>query len=53
MTPSMRWLRTASCAAAMDDLRPIDKGSTMPGNNTVCRTGSRIMLFGGSGGWPP
>jgi len=35
MTPSMRWLRTASWAAAMDDFRPIAKGSTMPGNSTV------------------
>ncbi len=46
----MRWLRTALCAAAIDDFRPIESGKTIPGNSTICRTGRRIMLSAGSGG---
>ena len=48
-TPSMRSVRTASWAAATDDLRPIANGSTIPGNSTVCRTGSTIIASAGIG----
>ena len=50
MTPSMRSLRTASCAAAIDGGRPIVSGSMMPGNSTVWRTGRMMSASGGSGG---
>src|SRR5690554_3271589 len=47
MMPIGRWLRAASCAAAMDCWRPMVSGSTMPGNSTVLRTGRMISTSSG------
>src|ERR1044072_73352 len=49
-TPIWRCSRTACWAAAIERGRPTVIGATMPGNNTIRRTGTMIIASGGSGG---
>src|SRR4051794_7319040 len=49
--PTLRPLRTASWAAAIDDGRPIVSGSTTPGNSSMFRTGRMIVASSGMTGW--
>src|SRR5215216_4598358 len=51
--PTWRWVRTASCAAAIDCLRPMAIGKTVRGKRTKPRTGTMTRAFAGSSGAEP